>query len=469
MPRRDLFLRLIHLEHHGFDGFADADDLGGVPDVSGPAHLRDVHQAFDARLDLDKGAVVGDRHDLALDPGADRVFGRDVLPGVRLELLHAEADALALPVDVEDLDLDFLADRDHLGRVGHPAVGHVGDVEQPVHAAQVDEGAEVGDVLDHTLPNLADGKLLHQVLALVGPLVLQYHPAADHDVAAPLVELDDLELVGLPQQLVDVRYPPQRDLAAGQEGIDAHEVYHHAALDLLDQGSLDRLIALVGHADLLPDPHEIGLLLRQDDGTFLIFQVLQEDFDLVSLLQQVGVLELIQRDRPLRLEADIEDYRIVGDPEDLGFDDLAFDDLRHGALVHREHLLVVSVGVVFVVEILANAQAGLGDELVGGRIELIEHAEVCRPLKAAPSRPRVRGKPRRWRSASGGSLVGYRSTSYKARPTKRLAVAQPFALVPTHWRRLRRSPPRPGGIQRKACFRQQGSAFVDRVLTQIRG
>ncbi len=152
----DLLLGLVDLEHHRLDGLADADDLRRVPDVAGPAHLGDVDQALDARLELDEGAVVGDRDDLALDAGADRVLGGDVLPRVALELLHAEADALALPVDVEDLDLDFVADLHHLGRVRDAAVRHVGDVEQAVHAAEVDERPEVGDVLDDALPHLAD-------------------------------------------------------------------------------------------------------------------------------------------------------------------------------------------------------------------------------------------------------------------------------------------------------------------------
>ena len=107
---RDLLFALVHLEHHGLDGLADAHDLGRVPHVPGPAHLGDVDQALDARLQLDERAVVGDRHHLALHPRAHRILGGDVLPGIRLQLLHAEADALALPVDVEDLDLDFLAD-----------------------------------------------------------------------------------------------------------------------------------------------------------------------------------------------------------------------------------------------------------------------------------------------------------------------------------------------------------------------
>ena len=43
---RDLLFALVHLEHHGLDGLADAHDLGRVADVPGPAHLGDVHQAL---------------------------------------------------------------------------------------------------------------------------------------------------------------------------------------------------------------------------------------------------------------------------------------------------------------------------------------------------------------------------------------------------------------------------------------
>src|SRR5689334_13525228 len=319
---RNLLLRLVDLENHRFDGLADAHDLGRVPDVSSPAHLRDVHQALDPGLDLHEGPVVGDGHHLALHPGPDRVLGRDVLPGIGLELLHPQADAFALPVDVQNLDLDLLANRDHLGGMRHSTVRHVGDVEQSVDATKVDESAEVGDVLDHALPHLADSQLLHQVLALVGPLVLQDHPAADHDVPAPLVELDDLEFVGLAQQLIDVGDSPERDLTTGEEGVHAHQIHDDPALDLLDQGAFDRLIVLVGHADLFPDPHEVGLLLGEDDRTFLVLQVLQKNLDLIPFLQGVRILELVQRDRTLGLESNVQYHRVVGDPQDFGLDDL---------------------------------------------------------------------------------------------------------------------------------------------------
>ncbi len=375
-----------------------------MADVARPAHLGDVDQALDARLELHEGAVVGDRDHLALHPRADRILLGHVLPRVRLQLLHAERDPLALPVDVENLDLDFLADRHQLAGVRHPAVRHVGDVQQSVDAAEVDERAEIGDVLDDPVAHLADFELLHQVLALVGALVLEDHPARDDDVAAPLVELDDLELVGLAQQLVDVGHPAQRDLRPGQEGVDAHQVHHHAALDLLHQSAFDRLVALVRLADLLPDAHEIGLLLRQDHRPFLVFEVLEEDLDLVADLEILGILEFIERNRPFRLEPDVEDDGVVGDPEDLRLDDLAFDDLRHRALVEGEHVLVFRVGVFLVVEVRPDAEAvrrferGAGGRVVrGGGVRIChvgylpEAAPAARGLRVNTGMPRPTG------------------------------------------------------------------------------
>src|SRR2546421_486848 len=82
---------------------------------------------------------------------AGGVFELDAFPRVSLELLHAERDALRLRVEADDLDLDGLADMERLGRVVDAPPGDVGDVEEAVDAAQIDEGAVIGDVLDDAL------------------------------------------------------------------------------------------------------------------------------------------------------------------------------------------------------------------------------------------------------------------------------------------------------------------------------
>ena len=107
---RDLLIALIDLEHDGFNGFPDAHDFRWMSDVAGPTHFGDVDQSFDAGLQLDERAVIGDRDDLPLESGANRIFLGHIFPRVLHELLHPQTDPLAVPVDVEDLDLEFRAD-----------------------------------------------------------------------------------------------------------------------------------------------------------------------------------------------------------------------------------------------------------------------------------------------------------------------------------------------------------------------
>src|SRR3954466_8369840 len=126
----------------------------------------------------------------------------------------------------------------------HAARRQVGEVKQAVDAAEIDERTEVGDVLDHAFARLVGLELLHQLLALARSLVLEDDTTRDDDVAATLVQLDDLELELLAEQLVDVRNAAERDLRTREERVDAHEVDHDAALDLLDERAFDRLIRL---------------------------------------------------------------------------------------------------------------------------------------------------------------------------------------------------------------------------------
>src|SRR2546426_1148239 len=348
----------VHVQDQHLDLVALLHDFGGMLHPLGPRHVGDMDQPLDPRLELDERAVVRDRHHLALHARAHRVLRGHVLPGVRLQLLQAEADTLALPVDIEDFDLDLLPDVHHLGRVRHAAIAHVGDVQQAVHAPEVDEGAEVRDVLHDALPRLADLQLLHQDVALGLALGFEQHAAAHHDVAAPLVQLDDLELEALAQELVDVGHAPQGDLAAGEERIHAHQVHHHAAFDLLDQRARHRLVLLVGLADPLPDPHEVGLLLREDDRAFLILEMLEEDLDHVPFFEGARVLELVDRHGAFRLEADVEDDGGVGHAQYLRFDDLPLFDVGERPLVQLRHLRDFVRRILFV-QVGADAEVGV--------------------------------------------------------------------------------------------------------------
>src|SRR6202007_592504 len=121
----------------------------------GPRHLRNVDQALDTGFEFDESAIVGDVGDAALETRADRIFRLDALPWIVEQLFHTERDAVRLVVDLDDLDLHLLADIEHFGGVIDAPPGDIGDVQEPIDAAQIDESAVVGDVLDHAVDDLA--------------------------------------------------------------------------------------------------------------------------------------------------------------------------------------------------------------------------------------------------------------------------------------------------------------------------
>src|SRR6202035_1649493 len=127
---RNAALDRIDLEDLHLNFLRSRNDLAGMYVLLGPRHFGDVDQALDAGLELDKGAVVGDVGDAALEAGADRELALDALPRIGLQLLHAERDAVGLVVDLDDLDLHLLPDVEHLGRMIDAPPRDVGDVQE---------------------------------------------------------------------------------------------------------------------------------------------------------------------------------------------------------------------------------------------------------------------------------------------------------------------------------------------------
>src|SRR5205823_454491 len=145
------------------------------------AHLANVHQALDARLEFDEGAVAHDVDDLARVPAADRVLRRHILPRAGRLVLETEGDLLLLLVHRQDVHLKLLVDVYHLVGIGDAAPAHVGDVEQAIDAAEINEGAELRNVLDDALARLPRLDLAEQFLLHLRALILDELAAADDD------------------------------------------------------------------------------------------------------------------------------------------------------------------------------------------------------------------------------------------------------------------------------------------------
>src|SRR5262249_39656585 len=260
----DFLFLLVDAQDHDLELVADIDQLARVVDPLGPRHLGDMHQPFDAFLELDEGAVAHDVDDLAHDAGADGVLVGDVLAGAGRLLFQAQGDLFAVLVDVQDHDLDLVVDLDHIAGVVDAAPAHVGDVQQAVDAAQVDEGAEVGDVLDGPGADLARLDFGEELFLLLFASDLDQLAAADDDVPPAFVDLEDHALDVLVDVVGDVGGAADIDLAGRQKDVDP-DIDEQAPLDLAGDFPLDHVALVVLGDDHLPGAHPVRLAAGQDN------------------------------------------------------------------------------------------------------------------------------------------------------------------------------------------------------------
>ena len=298
----------------------------------GPRHFRDVHQTLDTGLQLDEGAVIGDVGDAAGMHRGQRILGADQIPRIFLQLLHAEADAVGVLVDLDDLYLDGLADRQDLGRVVDPAPCHVGDVQQAVDTAQIHEGAVFGDVLDHTIDILALGEVGDDLGALLGAAFFEDGAARHDDIAAAAIHLEDLERLLEPHQRAGIAHRAHIDLAAGQEGHGTAKIDGEAALDAAEDRTLDALLVGIGLFETVPSLFTAGHFAADDGLALGVLGRAQKHLDLVTdgdVRLLAGIGEFLEFDAAFHLVADIDDglARLYGDH-------LALDD---SALLGRVH------------------------------------------------------------------------------------------------------------------------------------
>src|SRR5207302_2268925 len=345
---RNPALDRIDLQNLHFDFLRGRNDLAGVHVFLGPRHFRDVDQAFDARLQFDERAVVGDVGDAAGEARIQRVLRLDALPRIVQQLLHAERNAVGLVVDLDDLDLHGLADGKHFGRVVDPAPGDIGDVKQAVDAAEINERTVIGDVLDHAVDHLTFFEVLHQFLALLGAGLFENRAARHHDVAAAAIHLEDLERLRVVHQRSDVADRADIDLRARQEGNGAVEVDGEAALDLVEDDAVNLLVVVEGLLELAPAFLAARLVARQHGFAERIFDPVEEHLDLVADLElafAAGTGEFAQRHAAFGLQADVDDGHVLFNRNHLALDDGTFLQVAAGKgfIQHRGEIVAARV------------------------------------------------------------------------------------------------------------------------------
>ena len=188
----DAALGGVHSKNDGFDGFADFDQVAGVPDSSSPRTFRKYESgpsmpgSSSTKAPKSMRRVTGAAHAFA-----SFVFSGNRIPRMRLKLLHADRDPLLLRVDLDDLRFDLLARGKHVGRLVYAMPRNFSDVQQSVGATDVHECAVVGEAAHFALHRVAFLEFAKR-RCLAGRLFVFGNDAAiDHHVFVVDIELDD--------------------------------------------------------------------------------------------------------------------------------------------------------------------------------------------------------------------------------------------------------------------------------------
>ncbi len=168
------------------------------------------------------------------------------------------------------------------------------------------------------------------------PLLLDELATGKDDVLAVQVDLENLEVVGLADVLIEVLGRLDVDMRGRQEGVDP-DADDEASLHLgLHAPGDDRAFGA-----LLENVFPVLLLLRQvvgDDGVAVfVLQLFQDHLDLRPDLHLAQIAEFRGRDDAFGLAANIDDNFVLTDFGDDAGDNRAFLQFIEGAL--REQFL----------------------------------------------------------------------------------------------------------------------------------
>src|ERR1700733_9343014 len=225
------------------------------------------------------------------------------------------------------------------------APAHVGNVQQAVDSAQVDERPEVRDVLDRAFAQLARSDLRQQRLLHLLALVFDQLSPRDDDIPPLLVDLQNHALDLAIDVHADIGRTADIDLAGRQEDVDA-DVHEQAALDLPDDLAFDDVPFLVALDDLFPLAHPVGFALREQDQAKVVLDLLQQHVDFFTRLRRFGGIgPFFERHNSFALVANVDQHIFAVDAND-GAGDSFIDIERAGTLVGEDvHLGVVLVPV----------------------------------------------------------------------------------------------------------------------------
>ncbi len=133
------------------------------------------------------------------------------------------------------------------------------DVQQTIYATEVDEGTEVGHILDDTFQYLAFLEVVEDQLALRLEVFLDQYLVRNHNVVVGVVDFHHFHFHALADEHVEVTDGLHVDLRSGQERLDAVHVHDQAALSAALHGGIHYFVTLERLLNIAPGGDDLRL------------------------------------------------------------------------------------------------------------------------------------------------------------------------------------------------------------------
>ena len=273
----------------------------------------------------------------------DRVGAGELTPRVFLGRLEREGDALAVEIDVENLDGDLVAHGDDPVGVIDVLPRQLGHVDQAVDAAQIDEGAEVDDGGHDALCGPGpSGAGAGNSLRTSDWVCSSQARRREHHVVAVLPSSMILASISLPMYGCRSRTRRISTSDAGRK--PRRPMSRSGRPDDLDDGALDGLVLLFELLDRAPGALVLGALSGQDQAAFVL---LGEDqrLDLIADVDDLAGVDVVLdgefagRNDAFGLVTDVKQNLVAVDLDDRPLNDVAIVEVLDRGIDGGEKIL----------------------------------------------------------------------------------------------------------------------------------
>ena len=306
----------VDIQNHNFHYIANVNNFGRVDVFVGPIHFGNVNQAFNAFFDFNEAAVVGQVGHATGQFGTFRITLSDSYPRIFAQLFQAKGYTSTFAVELQHFNSDFVANVYDFARMLNAFPCHIGNVQQAVNAAQINECTVVSEVLNDTFNFHAFLQVFQQLIALCAVFGFDNGTTRNNNVVALLIQLDYFKFKLFAFQVQSVTHRTNVYQRTWQERTNTVQLNSEAALNFAVDNTGNSFSIFVSFFQRDPGFVTFSFLTGQQSFTEAVFYCIQSNVNFVTNLDfqlALGVFELLCRNGGLRFQTGVNQYYVFVD------------------------------------------------------------------------------------------------------------------------------------------------------------